>query len=196
MRSRATALTAALLLATLTACSGSGDDSTTVTKSDKTEAAPTSTPTTPSPEPSKSQTTFAIGETADINDEENGAHFTASVIAYTQPEKGPEAALEGLGGEIWATAEVKVCNTKGVTFSVSQFPWSLEYKDGTRIEVTGLNGGDMPKPEFPTDDVSVKEGRCVRGKIPFPVPSAKRPERIVYAPQSLPEPIDWTVPKA
>lgn len=60
----------------------------------------------------------------------------------------------------------------------------------------GLNGGDLPKPEFPTDDVHVKTGDCVRGKIPYPVPSDKRPERIVYAPASFDEPLEWTVPAA
>ncbi|MBT2511452.1 hypothetical protein J7I98_37770 [Streptomyces sp. ISL-98] len=67
-------------------------------------------------------------------------------------------------------------------------------EDGRRVEVTGLNGGDMPKPEFPTDGVSVKAGDCVRGKVPYAVPGDKWPERIVYAPQSLDEPLEWLVP--
>jgi hypothetical protein len=55
--------------------------------------------------------------------------------------------------------------------------------DGTVIEVTGSYGGDSPKPEYPMDR-TLKVGRCVRGKIAFPVPSKKRPELIVYAPES------------
>ncbi|WP_154686013.1 hypothetical protein [Streptomyces himastatinicus] len=83
----------------------------------------------------------------------------------------------------------------GRTITASQFPWSLAFADGTRAEVTGLNGGDFPKPEFPTDDATVKVGDCIRGKIPIPVPPASRPERIVYAPEGLDEPVEWTVPK-
>ncbi|WP_228182546.1 DUF4352 domain-containing protein [Streptomyces anulatus] len=181
---------AALLLA-LTGC-GSGTEDVSVTKSD---AKPEPTPTTPSSTPeADSQTTFTIGETADIDDEPNNISYSATVIAYSQPVKGPQAPSEDLGGDVWATAEVKVCNVEGDTFTVSQFPWSLAYEDGTRVEVSGLNGGDLPKPEFPTNDVSVKPDRCVRGKIPFPVQSDIKPQYIVYAPDALGEPLEWTVP--
>ena len=89
---------------------------------------------------------------------------------------------------------VKVCNVSGTDISVSQFPWSLAYADGTSTEVTGSTGGDMPKPEFPMDR-AVKAGRCAAGLIAYPVPSGKRPERIVYAPDGT-DPIEWTVPKS
>ncbi|MDQ0795586.1 DUF4352 domain-containing protein [Streptomyces sp. B1I3] len=192
MRTKLTlAATGAALLLTLTSC-GSNDDDAKVTKSDATPE-PAATSAAPTPTPTQ-QTTFAIGETADVDDTANDVAFTATVIAYTQPVKGPQPPTAELGGDAWATAEIKVCSVKGQSFSVSQFPWSLAYEDGTRMEVTGLNGGDLPKPEFPTDDVSVKAGDCVRGKIPYPVQSGKRPERIVYAPQSLTEPLEWTVP--
>lgn len=192
MRTRTTtaaALAAALLLS-LTGCSG--DTDTKVTKSDA-KPEPAATTATPEPTPTQ-QTTFVVGETADIDDAANDVAFNATVIAYAQPVKGPQPPTPELGGDTWATAEIKVCNVKGQTFTVSQFPWSLVYEDGTRMEVTGLNGGDLPKPEFPTDDVSVKPGDCVRGKIPYPVTGTKRPERIVYAPQSMDEPLEWTVP--
>ncbi|WP_433398755.1 DUF4352 domain-containing protein [Streptomyces sp. CA-146814] len=190
MRNRiafAAVVSAAFLLA-LTGCGGD-TEKVNVTKSD---AKPEPTPT-PTPE-ADSRTTFAIGETADIDDEPNDISFSATVIAYSQPVKGPQAPTEDLGGDVWATAEVKVCNVEGETFTVSQFPWSLAYGDGTRVEVSGLNGGDLPKPEFPTNDVSVKPDRCVRGKIPFPVRSDARPQYIVYAPDALDEPLEWTVP--
>ncbi|MFD3657018.1 DUF4352 domain-containing protein [Streptomyces sp. NPDC058620] len=191
MRTRT--ITAALVTAGLLALTGcsSEPEPASVTKSD---AKPDPTPTTvsPTPEP-KQQTTFDVGDTADINDAPNNVTFSATVIAYAQPVKGPQPPSDELGGDVWATAEVKVCNVKGETISVSQFPWSLDYEDGTRIKATGLGGGDLPKPEFP-NDVMVKVDRCVRGKIPFPVPSDQRPARIVYAPESMDEPLEWTVP--
>lgn len=193
MRTRTTAATAiaAAFLLSLTACSSTG---TTVTKSDaKPEPAATTTSTTPEP---KQQTTFTVGETASIKDKPNNITFTAAVIAYTQPVEGPQPPDDELGGDAWATTEIKVCNTGETTFTVSQFPWSLAYEDGTRVEVTGLNGGDLPKPEFPTDDVSVKPDRCVRGKIPFPVQSNTRPQYIVYDPDAIDEPLEWAVPAA
>ncbi|MFD5875693.1 DUF4352 domain-containing protein [Streptomyces sp. NPDC060322] len=190
---RTSTTTAAIGAALLLALTGCSSDGTTVTKSDTKPEPAAATTSSPAAEP-KPQTTFAVGETADVNDAENDVAFSVAVIAYTQPVKGPQPPTPELGGDTWATAEIKVCNTKGQTFSVSQFPWSLAYEDGTRMEVTGLNGGDLPKPEFPTDDVSVKAGDCVRGKIPYPVESGKRPARIVYAPQSMAEPLEWTVP--
>ncbi|WP_424920402.1 DUF4352 domain-containing protein [Streptomyces sp. wa13] len=184
------ATTAAAFLLSLTACSS--DNGATVTKSDaKPEPAATTSSTAPEP---KQQTAFIVGETADIKDKPNNVTFSAAVIAYTQPVKGPQPPGDELGGDAWATAEIKVCNTGATTFTVSQFPWSLAYEDGTRVEVTGLNGGDLPKPEFPTDDVSVKPDRCVRGKIPFPVQSSTRPQYIVYAPDAINEPLEWAVP--
>ncbi|MEU2061987.1 hypothetical protein [Streptomyces sp. NPDC013455] len=52
----------------------------------------------------------------------------------------------------------------------------------------------MPKPEFPMDK-PVKAGRCAAGLIAYPVPSGKRPERIVYAPEGT-DPIEWAVTKS
>ncbi|MFB6654152.1 DUF4352 domain-containing protein [Streptomyces microflavus] len=191
MRTRTTitiALAAALLA--LTGCS-SEPETTTVTKSD---AKPEPAITTASPTPTlEEQTTFNVGDTADIDDAPNNVAFNTTVIAYTQPVKGPQPPSSEQGGDVWATAEVKVCNVKGDTITVSQFPWSLDYEDGTRIQATGLGGGDLPKPEFP-NDAMVKADRCVRGKIPFPVPSDQRPVRILYAPESLDEPLEWAVP--
>jgi hypothetical protein len=78
--------------------------------------------------------------------------------------------------------------------TASQFPWPLAYADGTSIEVTGSSGGDMPKPEYPMDK-TVKPGRCAAGLIAFPVPGDKRPERLVYEPESG-EVLEWAIPKA
>ncbi|MEW1895924.1 DUF4352 domain-containing protein [Streptomyces albidoflavus] len=193
MNSRAisAALAAALLLA-ITACSNGEESAAAAEEAGKPEPAEVAS-SSPTPEPSE-QSAFALGDKADIVDEPNDVSFDATVIAYTQPETGPQPPTEELGGDTWATAEIKVCNVKGQTFSVSQHPWSLAYEDGTRIEVSGLSGGDLPKPEFPINDVSVKPGDCVRGKVPYPVPGDSRPERIVYAPESLDESLEWTIP--
>ncbi|MFJ9343743.1 DUF4352 domain-containing protein [Streptomyces sp. NPDC101733] len=192
-----TSVSAALALAALTACgapdtSGSAKGQATPEATGSTTVAGKSAPAA-SPTPAKSR--FAIGEVAEVVD--GSAKFSVVVLAYTQPVKGPQPPDPVTqGGDVWATAEVKVCNTGGKTFSVGQFPWSLAYEDGARIKVTGLNGGDLPKPEFPSGDETVKQGDCVRGKIPYPVPSDKRPARVVYAPEGLAVPIDWVVPAA
>ncbi|MGW1799001.1 DUF4352 domain-containing protein [Streptomyces sp. NPDC001984] len=190
MRTR-TAITAVLLLgATTTACSSSGGEPETI----RVTVTQTATTTPGAADDAKADDgPLKIRATATVRDSD-GTTVKATVLAYTQPEKGPAPPDKELGGDAWATAEVKVCNVQG-DISVSQFPWSLSYPDDTRIEVTGLNGGDLPKPEFPTDDVAVKPGDCLRGKIPFPVPSSKRPDRIVYAPDGS-EPVEWAVPKA
>ncbi|WP_369229317.1 hypothetical protein AB5J56_01820 [Streptomyces sp. R21] len=52
----------------------------------------------------------------------------------------------------------------------------------------------MPKPEFPMDK-TVKPGRCAAGLIAFPVPSGKRPERLVYGPEGS-DLSEWAVSKA
>ncbi|GAB2890012.1 hypothetical protein GCM10027074_67920 [Streptomyces deserti] len=130
-----------------------------------------------------------------IVDAENDIHATVQALAYQQPYKGPQPAKpeDFQGGDIWATADVKVCNVEGASFSVDQFPWSLAYEDGTTIKVTGSSGGDMPKPEYPMDK-TLTSGRCARGLVAFPVPSGKKPERLVYQPGSG-EPTEWTLSK-
>ncbi|MEU9034570.1 hypothetical protein AB0D45_06595 [Streptomyces sp. NPDC048352] len=117
-------------------------------------------------------------------------------MAYKQPAEGVVPPGEGLGVEeaVWATVEVKVCNKQGPDITSDQQPWSLAFADGTRTQVTGLNGGDLPKPEFPTLPTVVKAGDCLRGKIPFPVSKDQRPTKVVYSPASSGMVVEWAVP--
>lgn len=120
------------------------------------------------------------------------ANGSTTVLACEQPAKGTSSPGEGLGlaDPEWATVEVKVCNNGPDMISASQTPWTLAFADGTRVETTGLNGGDLPRPEFPTLDTPVKTGDCLRGKIPFAVERGERPERIVYTPSES-APVEW-----
>lgn len=191
MHAHRAAVAALLVAATATACSSSGEPKTiratvtqTVTASPAEEAATTA------------DGVLEMGAKKTINDTDNNVHLTVEALEYQQPYKGPqpEKPEDFQGGDIWATASIRLCNLKGPAINVSQTPWSLGYEDGTSIETTGSTGGDMPKPEFPMDKV-VKAGRCAAGLVAFPVPSSKRPERVVYGPDGL-DPVEWAVPKA
>ncbi|MFI1361929.1 DUF4352 domain-containing protein [Streptomyces griseochromogenes] len=189
MHTRTAALTGALLVvATATACSGgSAKPSPTVTVTKTVTAAPGTE------DAKTSSGVLKMGMKKSVNDDANDVHITVRAVEYQQPYKGPQPQKpeDFQGGDIWATASVKVCNIRGASISVSPTPWSLAYPDGTSIESTGLSGGDMPKPEFPMDK-PVKAGRCAAGMIAYPVPSGKKPERIVYAPDGA-DPIEWAV---
>ena len=190
MHAHRAACTALLVAATATAC-GSGEPKTIRTTVTQTVTA------TPSEESAATPGgALKMGAKKTINDAENNLHITVQALQYQQPYKGqqPQDPEDFQGGDTWATATVKVCNVRGADITVSQFPWSLAYKDGTSIEVTGSTGGDMPKPEFPMDK-TVKPGRCAAGLIAFPVPSDKRPERLVYEPEGS-DPSEWAVSKA
>ncbi|MGP4090743.1 DUF4352 domain-containing protein [Streptomyces sp. KR55] len=192
MRTR-TAIAAALLLgATATACSSSDEPKTIRVTVTQTVTA------TPSAETAADAAdgVLKMGAAKTIVDTEVDVHATVQALEYQQPYKGPQPQKpeDFQGGDVWATAEVKVCNIEGTDFTVDQFPWSLAYEDGTSIEVTGSSGGDMPKPEYPMDK-TLTPGRCARGLVAFPVPSDKRPERLVYQPGSG-EPTEWAIPKA
>ncbi|GLF94869.1 DUF4352 domain-containing protein [Streptomyces yaizuensis] len=197
MRTTKTAIAGSLLaLTALTALTACGSDS----SGDEAKPAPTVTVTktvTASPStPTEAEPVGALrmGAQREIAEPENGIRFTVQALSYQQPYKGPqpEAPADFQGGDTWATADVKICDIAG-KFSVSQFPWSLVYSDGTSIEITGSTGGDMPKPEFPMDR-SLKPGQCARGLVAFPVPGDKRPEHLVYAPEQG-ESVDWRIPK-
>lgn len=191
MRTTTAVLLAAVTLTALAGCSGGGDD-------EKTPAAATSAEEPTSPEPEPTPTAMTVGDAYRWKTAADGLQTagTTTVLAYEQPAKGTSSPGEGLGltDPEWAVVEVKVCNAGPDNITASQFPWTLAFPDGTRTEVTGLNGGDLPKPEFPTEDTLVRADDCLRGKIPFAVERGVRPERVVYAPAAEPEPVEWTVP--
>ncbi|MFE9098503.1 DUF4352 domain-containing protein [Streptomyces sp. NPDC007264] len=191
MRTRTTACTALLALAALTTGCSSGQPAPRVTVTQTATA-------TPSTEATTGATTgvLKMGATKTINDAATGVHATVQAIEYQQPYKGPQPAKpeDFQGGDIWATAKVKVCNINGTDFSVDQLPWSLAYEDGTTIKATGSTGGDMPKPEYPMEKTLTPD-RCAAGLIAYPVPSNKRPERLVYQPGNG-QPTEWAIPKA
>lgn len=187
MHVRRAACAAILITATATACSSSGDSAPRAT------AAKTATaPATPN---AGADGVLKMGTKKTIDDDANDVHITVQAVEYQQPYKGPQPQKPDAtqGGDIWATASIKVCNIRGPIINVSPTPWALAYEDGTSIESTGLSGGDLPKPEFPMDR-PVKAGRCAAGLIAYPVPHGKTPERIVYAPDGT-DPIEWAVSK-
>jgi hypothetical protein len=190
MHTRRAAGTALLALAALTAgCSSGGEPKTirvtvtqTVTAQPSTQAATSAT-----------DGILKMGAKKDIVEAENNLHVTVQALAYQQPYKGPQPQKPEAfqGGDIWATASIKVCNVQGVDITVSSFPWSLTYGDDTSIKASSLSGGDMPKPEFPAEK-TLKPGRCAAGLIAFPVPSAKKPARLVYEPDGS-DPTEWAI---
>ncbi|MFE4647736.1 hypothetical protein [Streptomyces sp. NPDC056707] len=190
-RTTAAAVTGAALLLTLVSCSSESDDPKPATA---TAPAKASKPT-PAPKPDQP---LALGAAYTWAGESEGlaAKGTTTVLSYTQPAKGVTPPGEGLGvnNAEWAVVEIKVCNTKGSQITVNQDPWSLSFPDDTRTEATGLNGGDLPKPEYPTLPTVIKSGDCLRGKIPYPVEHGKRPDHVVYAPVNEPTPIEWAIP--
>lgn len=165
----------------------SGDDKPTVAK--VTDTSPPASPSS-TPESTPQRPDLKVGDTADISGE---ADVTASVLAYK--DTGVKGIPEFLGsGEKWAVLDVKVCNTGSSPVVTTTQPWSLAYAGGVRVEAAGMNAGDLPKPLYPMD-ARVSSGDCVRGNIAFQVPEEGRPERVLYAPGVMDEPVEWQVSK-
>ncbi|QQM41983.1 DUF4352 domain-containing protein [Streptomyces liliifuscus] len=183
-----TALLAACLLATLTACGGSDDDKPAVSKATDTPSA--STKPTPSPSPTKE--TLRLGDTVNVNS--GGIQFSAAALAYK--DKGitsPPGMLQD--GQKLALVEVKVCNRDDEAMTVSPFVWSLAYEDGARAEPFHMSGAGLPQPVYPMD-AKVRGGDCVRGNVFFEVSEGSgSAERVLYSPQDLDEPVEWPVSK-
>jgi hypothetical protein len=104
--------------------------------------------------------------------------------------KGVPEALSS--GQKWAVLMVKVCNQDAEPISTSPLVWSLAYADGARVEAAGMNAGELPQPLYPMD-AKVSGGDCVKGNIAFQVPKAGRPERVLYSPDVVDEPVEWRV---
>lgn len=181
-------ITSALLLAALTACGSSNDDKPTIAKATN---APSTASSTPSPSPSPTQETYKLGDTVDIDADTT---FTAAFLSFKDSGiAGVPGVLQA--GQKWTTAEVKVCNKGDGPITVTPFVWQLAYEDGGRFEATSMSGGDFPQPLYPMD-AKVRSGDCVRGHVLFEVPKEGRAERVLYSPDALDEPVEWTVPKA
>lgn len=187
MHARSTAVLAVTLLV-LTGC--------TTSSGDKAKEPASSTPTVaPKPSPSAPMT---LGDTFSSTREVDGVTYesTSTVVAYEHDVKTSVSAEDetGASGYVWSALEIKVC-MKSDGMGVSRFPWILAFADGARVEPSGTTYGDFPKPEYPIE-ADVKNGDCVRGKITYAVPGDQRPTKVIYAPDSLPEPVEWTMPKS
>jgi hypothetical protein len=185
MRHAAT-ITAALLLAGLTAGCSSNSDEPSVAKATETPSASSS----PSPSPSPTQETYKLGDTVDIDAD---TKFTTSVLSL---KDSGIAGVPGVlkSGQKWTAAEVKVCNTDSDPITVTPFVWQLAYADGARFEATFMSGGDFPTPLYP-DGAKVRGGDCVRGHVLFEVPKEGKAERVLYSPDALDEPVEWQLGK-
>lgn len=187
--------TTAVLLATagllaLTGCSSSSHDKTppATTAAATTPAAPAATSSAP--------TTYQLGQPYHWSDAGTSDTGTTTVLAYKQPvhtanEPGPDLGVPP--GSAWGRIDIRVCLTSGDPIHVTQEPWHVQFKDGSQADVTGLFGGDMPKPEFPQDR-TLTAGQCARGGIMFPIPKGQRPVEVAYSPESIPTPTYWTIP--
>lgn len=192
MRTRTTtALIAAALLTTLTAC-GSTPDEVTPAAGPKatTEAAetPTADPTPAAP------VTLDMGNTWEFESTTDDIQGAVTVLSYKQGIKSVASAAEETGtpGYQWAYVDMKTCSTRG-TFTASTEPWTLAYEDGSRVDPSSTTYDDFPKPEYPFE-TTLTDGKCVRGKLVFPVPGDQRPATVVYAPTGLDVPQEWAVP--
>jgi hypothetical protein len=191
--SLAAAAAAALLLAGCS--SGSGRDSTAKPSAPTATASATSPGTTVTPTPSPTPTAYTVGQSWPWQSDQ-GATGATTVLGYKQPvlaDDPPGTSLGVPAGSQWGRLDIKVCQTAGPSIGVGQDAWHLQFQDGSQADVTGLNGGDFPKPEFPQDG-AVHAGGCARGGIMFPIPKGQRPVQVVYSPESAPQPVYWDLP--
>ncbi|MCG0061725.1 hypothetical protein L0F81_00225 [Streptomyces tricolor] len=197
MRARTAACAALLIAATATACSSGSTDQKAATKpavkASSTPTAAASAKTAGSP--------LRLGAGHHWSDTDlDGSHIsgTTTVLSYSQPAPGVhlEQALSDFPHPEWAIIEVKVCADRtSSNVQVSQTPWKLGFPDDTQLQVPGISGAGIPKPEYPIEGTLVQPGRCLRGKITLSVEKGTRPNEIIYAVQGR-DPIIWTVPKA
>ncbi|WP_326787869.1 hypothetical protein [Streptomyces sp. NBC_00151] len=188
-----TAVTAVLLLATVTACSSSSTDNKPRTASAKTTSRATAS-TAAKTSPLKIGTGHHWSDT-----DTDGSHIsgTTTVMGYTQPIKMDHSSgLSDFAHPVWATLDVKLCaDSSSTTVMSSQSPWALGFPDDTRIQAPFVSGAGVPKPEYPLDGAAVKAGTCLRGKITFSMERGTRPNQIIYGPEGR-DPVEWAVPKA
>ncbi|MEU6965460.1 hypothetical protein [Streptomyces chrestomyceticus] len=126
--------------------------------------------------------------------EDGSASGKTTVLGYTQPVSSVGNAAEEAGeqGYVWSAVEAKVCVDKG-TLLTGHANWALAYEDGAVVQPSSSMYDDFPKPEYPIE-TTVKAGRCVRGKVVFPVPGSQRPSLVTFSPVGAESATaEWTV---
>jgi len=195
MKTRTAACAALLTLAALaTGCSSGGDDK----SAPATSSAPAPKTSTPEPSPTEREA-LSIGDTWEwegTSDDGKTVQGAVTVLSYRQGVKASVTADEEFStdGYVWSALELKTCSTQG-SFVASTTPWTLSYDDGTRIEPSSSTYDDFPRPEFPFE-TTLTTGKCVKGNVVYPVPGDQRPATVVYSPDGIDKPTEWTVPKA
>lgn len=189
MRIRTTVITAGLLLAALTACSGSDDNEI----ANKPSKVPTSAAADREAAPSPAAP-LRLGDVFHWEDTANGIAGTSAVLSYKQGIKSGSTATDEVGaaGYEWAALELKVCSSQG-TFPTSSSPWVLAYDDGGRVEASSTTYDDFPRPHYPLE-ATLTTGKCVRGFVVYPVPDDDRPASVIYTYGNPIKTAEWTVP--
>ncbi|MFJ8931980.1 hypothetical protein ACIRLA_35960 [Streptomyces sp. NPDC102364] len=204
MRTRATIslLATGLVFGSVTGCSASSDNpkpAVTVTKTAPVDSKANGKHDADSAGQDKASSTSSSMRSVqkfsfEGDDEYDPMAGNATVLSYQQPVHASVTAAEEVNepGYVWAALEVKVCGTKG-EFTTSSDPWTLAYKDGTRIEPSGTTYDDFPKPEYVTD-APISAGDCSRGKIVYAVPGKQRPAQALYTTNEEPT-LRWSLAK-
>lgn len=196
-----TPLAAALILTAILA-TGCDDSIPAAASPGAASASPSPSPATPTPSPiPTAQTPFTLGAPWEWENTSGSLSGATTAVGYQQnvAKSGPspeEAFGEESHGYVWAALEVKVCSdaTSSETTTASDSSWQLAYDDGSIVEPSSSGYESFPKPKFPFGGADLMPGRCVAGKIVFPVPGDKKPARALYAPASIDVPREWQIP--
>ncbi|MDQ7910267.1 hypothetical protein RB614_37815 [Phytohabitans sp. ZYX-F-186] len=149
-----------------------------------TAAAPTAAATSAAPD------SYKLGEKVLTTD----GYVRATVLAYKQPVATGAPRPEEQAGFEWGAAQIQVCAASATPVGVSSGPWKLVYADGDQLEPSSVTYVHFPQPEYPFSETTLKQGRCVKGWITFPVPAKRKPQYVEYHPEGTPLPLDWRVP--
>ncbi|PBC75826.1 hypothetical protein BX265_0507 [Streptomyces sp. TLI_235] len=187
---------AAALVLLATGC----DDSTSTDAAPATATAPAVQSPSPSPS-STARSPFAVG-TAWKWSRTEGVSGTTTVVGYQQDvaKNGPKPEDAGgseARGEVWAALEVKLCSdaSSSQAIQISPSTWKLAYDDGALVEPSNSGYETFPRPQFPFGGADLLPGRCIAGKIVFPVPGDKKPARVMYSPPALGVSVEWNLPQ-
>ncbi|RCG19151.1 hypothetical protein DQ384_38400 [Sphaerisporangium album] len=124
-----------------------------------------------------------------------GIESRVTVLRTRQPLRAVIAGLPERKGYQYAGIEVKFCvtkNTTAETVSVSWSPWALQSADGVLTEAMSSWSDEWWAVPLYPQNRQVKEGRCVRGWIPFEVPKGTRANLVSYEPEEG-NPLEWAV---
>ncbi len=92
----------------------------------------------------------------------------------------------------WVAIDVQVCYGPGAKDFDNTHSWVLVDAGNGNYDPSSVGYSQFPSPKFPSGDLTVVDGQCIRGWIVYPVVIGTPVVNVAYLPYGADRPVVWT----